>query len=219
MNIQISQEIKERWENTALGVLIYSAKVEESSPQLLEYFQKRIEELHHRYSISDIANMPHIQSTRNAYKAFGKSPSEYRNAAEAMLRRIVKGNRLYHINNVIEVNNLMSVTTGYSIGSYDTDSLFGPVELRRAPDGEKYQGIGKDAVNIEHLPTLYDTQGAFGSPTSDSRRAMVQAGNHNIMSVIYTFDGEGNLYELMDTYCDLLKEYCSVDTIETMLVR
>lgn len=218
MKIQISHEVKERWEDVSLGILIYSVEVQKSSSQLLELFQRSIDELKNQYSMPDIANIPHIQSTRNAYKALGKSPSEYRNAAEAMLRRIVKGNGLYQINNVIEVNNLMSVTTGYSIGSYDTDFLLEPVELRRAPDGEKYQGIGKEAVNIEHLPTLYDEQNAFGNPTSDSRRAMVQSGNHNIMSVIYSFDGESDLEKIMDRYCELLRKYCSVNNIDIMLV-
>lgn len=218
MKIQISHEVKERYKEAALGILIYSAKVEESSSQLSELFQINVDKLNNLYSISDIAGMQHIQSTRNAYKALGKSPSEYRNASEAMLRRIIKGNGLYHINNIVEVNNLMSVTTGYSIGSYDTDSLSELIELRRAPDGEKYQGIGKETINIEHLPTLYDEQGAFGNPTSDSRRAMVQSGNHKIMSVIYSFDGESDLQKVMDRYCELLRKYCSVDKIDIMLV-
>lgn len=218
MKIEIGHEVKERCKEVALGILIYSAKVEESSSQLLELFQINVDRLNNLYSISDIAGMQHIQSTRSAYKALGKSPSEYRNASEAMLRRIIKGNGLYHINNIVEVNNLMSVTTGYSIGSYDTDSISEPVELRRAPDGEKYQGIGKETINIEHLPTLYDEQGAFGNPTSDSRRAMVQSGNRKIMSVIYSFDGESDLQKVMDRYCELLRKYCSVDNIDILLV-
>lgn len=135
-----------------------------------------------------------------------------------MLRRIVKGNGLYEVNNIIDINNLISVTTGYSIGSYDTNMIIGPIELRRAPDCEKYQGIGKEAVNIEHIPTLYDGQGAFGNPTSDSRRAMVQTGKHNIMSVIYSFDGASCLQEIMDRYCGLLREYFSVDDIDTAVI-
>ena len=136
-----------------------------------------------------------------------------------MLRRIVKGNGLYHINNVIEVNNLMSITSGYSIGSYDIDSILAPIELKRAPDGERYEGIGKDGVNIEHLPTLYDKQGAFGNPTSDTRRTMIKPGNRNIMSVIYSFDGKNDLHEIMNKYCDNLKKYCLVNKIDMMIIR
>lgn len=219
MQVQISHEVKDRWKDVCLGLLIYSAIVEESSSQFLELFQRTIEGLKSRYTMQDIADIPHIRSTRNAYKALGKSPSEYRNACEAMLRRIIKGNGLYYINNIIDVNNLMSVTTGYSIGSYDVELLSEPIELKRALDGEKYQGIGKDTVNIEHLPTLHDKKGPFGNPTSDSRRAMIQSGSRTIMSVIYSFDGETDLQEVLDRYCDLLRHYCLVDKIDTMIIR
>lgn len=83
-----------------------------------------------------IAKHPHIAATRQAYKALGASPHEHRNAAEAMLRRVVKQAGLYHINNVVEVNNLISISSGYAIGSYDLDQLQGQVVLpvpRRGP--------------------------------------------------------------------------------------
>lgn len=39
-----------------------------------------------------------------------------------MLRRIVKGNGLYKINNVVEVNNIIFITTEYSVRSYVLDA-------------------------------------------------------------------------------------------------
>ena len=75
-------------------------------------------------------------------------------AAEAMLRRIVKGNGLYRINNVVDINNLISVSSGYSIGAYDMAQLEEFVQLRCAEDGCHYDGIGKSSVNIGHLPVL-----------------------------------------------------------------
>ncbi|MFQ9411453.1 MAG: phenylalanine--tRNA ligase beta subunit-related protein [Evtepia gabavorous] len=75
-----------------------------------------------QYTLDTIAKHPHIAATRQAYKALGASPHEHRNAAEAMLRRVVKQAGLYHINNVVEVNNLISISSGYAIGSYDLTS-------------------------------------------------------------------------------------------------
>ena len=89
----------------------------------------------------------------------GKVSHEYRNAAEAMLRRLVKGSGLYRINNVVDINNLVSVSSGYSIGSYGISELHGPVTLRQAPEDTHYAGIGKDSVNIGFLPVLYDDEG------------------------------------------------------------
>ena len=193
LKVAISDEIKCLCPGAALGVLHYKADVTESSEKLLAAFEHKLAALRDAYTLESIAKNPLIAATRQAYKALGKSPHEYRNAAEAMLRRIVKGSGLYHINNVVEVNNYISVSSGYSIGSYALSGLQGNIELRHAQDGAQYEGIGKGAINIEHLPVLYDDLGAFGNPSSDSRRAMIQKGRHEILSVIYGFDGREEL--------------------------
>ena len=112
MNFFISDELQQLYTDVALGVLHYRANVQKSTPALLELFAKTISELQERCTMDDIAHIPQIAATRNAYKALGKSPHEYRNAAEAMLRRVVKGSGLYHINNIVEINNLVSIFEG-----------------------------------------------------------------------------------------------------------
>ena len=135
-----------------------------------------------------------------------------------MLRRVVKGSGLYHISNVVEVNNYISISSGYSIGSYDLSEVHGMIELRRAEDGAHYDGIGKGRVNIEHLPVLYDELGAFGNPTSDSRRAMIQNGNRDVCSILYGFDGREELKPWMEQFSNMLEQYCGVHGIEAWVV-
>lgn len=216
--ISISSELKELWSDTALGILEYEINVMSSDAELLQNFDSKISQLSETYALDTITKNPHIAATRLAYKAFGKSPHEYRNAAEAMLRRIVKGNGLYHINNVVEINNLISVSSGYSIGSYDTAQLTDFIELRIAPEGTHYDGIGKSSVNISHLPVLYDEWGAFGNPTSDSQRAMIRPGKRIVMSVIYSFDGKDSLKTWMEQYAKELHQQLGVTNIETWIV-
>lgn len=127
MTFTISPAIKQCWPETALGLLLYQVQVAPSSPQLLAQFDQTVASLAQQYTLDTIAKHPHIAATRQAYKALGASPHEHRNAAEAMLRRVVKQAGLYHINNVVEVNNLISISSGYAIGSYDLDQLQGQV--------------------------------------------------------------------------------------------
>ena len=219
MYFSISEEIRSTCPDTALGILHYRASVEQSSPELLKTFEETMAALASSYQMDTIAKNPHIASTRGAYKALGKSPHEYRNAAEAMLRRVVKQSGLYHINNVVEVNNCISVSSGYSIGSYDTGCLKGDVELRRAPEETHYPGIGKGSVNIGCLPVLYDAEGPFGNPTSDSRRAMIQEGERNIVSVLYSFDGPAELKPWMDQFAGMLQQYCGVTQVDQQILE
>lgn len=219
MNIRISKELSALCPGAALMVLSYEAEVQKSSEEFLALLDKTIKELHSRYTMADLPEIPSIKDTRTAYRSLGKSPTAYRNAAEAMLRRIVKGNGLYHINNVVEINNLISVTTGYSVGSYDTDCLSGTVEWKRAPDGENYKGIGKDVLNIEHLPTLYDELGAFGNPTSDSHRAMISMESHRISSIVYSFSGKDQFDTIASQYKEWLTAFCSVEKCDVEIIN
>lgn len=218
MNITISQELRALCPGAALGILHYSVEVGPSSPELLAAFEGALAELAGQYRLETVAQNPHIAATRKAYKALGKNPHEYRNAAEAMLRRVVMGSGLYHINNVVEVNNFISVSSGYSIGSYDASGLRGDVQLRRAEEGAHYAGIGKESVNIGFLPVLYDAEGPFGNPTSDSRRAMIQPGPREVYSILYSFDGPEGLGPWMDRFSEMLCRYCGVSGVQTQIL-
>lgn len=128
-----------------------------------------------------------IAATRKAYKALGKDPARYRPAAEALLRRVAQGKGLFQVNNVVEVNTLLSLETGFSIGTYDLAELHPPLFFRRGRPGEVYEGIGRGPLNLEGLPIFTDTLGPFGSPTSDSARSMVKSETMRILMVLIGF--------------------------------
>ena len=129
MNISIDASLREACPQAALGILRYCGKVEKSGAAFIRRFEQSMEALCAQYETAGIAKMPHVASTRKAYQALGKDPHSYRNAAEAMLRRILKGKGLYYINNAVDINNLLSVTSGYSLGSYDAEKLQGEIVL------------------------------------------------------------------------------------------
>lgn len=219
IKLSISAELAALWPDTALGALLYEADVAPSSPELLALFDEAVAKLSREYTLEAVAKNRRVAATRRAYKALGKPPQEYRCASEAMLRRIAKGSGLYHINNVVEINNLISVSSGYAIGSYDTGALRGAVELRRAEEGAHYGGIGKSSVNIGHLPVLCDEEGPFGNPSSDSRRAMIQPGRREVLSVIYAFDGGEDLDGWLADYARELERHCGVRGVDKRIIR
>jgi DNA/RNA-binding domain of Phe-tRNA-synthetase-like protein len=132
-------------------------------------------------------DLPAVAATRKAYQALGKDPARYRPAAEALLRRVAQGKELFRVTNVVEVNNLLSLETGFSIGTYDVAKLRPPLVFRRGRAGETYEGIGRGPLNLEGLPVFVDTLGPFGSPTSDSARTMVDSETGHILVVLVGF--------------------------------
>ncbi len=158
-----------------------------------------------------------VAATRQAYKALGKDPSRYRPSAEALLRRIALGKGLYRINNVVDVINLVSLRTGYSIGGYDADRITPPVTFRRAA-AESYEAIGRGPINLEGLPVFGDGGGPFGSPTSDSARTMVSPATGRLLMVIIGFGASPDIAAARDLACAELREHCGAKTIETALL-
>ena len=132
-------------------------------------------------------DLPAVAATRQAYRALGKDPARYRPAAEALLRRVAQGKGLFRVNNVVEVNNLLSLKTGFSIGTYDSAQLQLPVLFRRGRASEVYEGIGRGPLNLDGLPVFADARGPFGSPTSDSARSMITDATARVLMVVIGF--------------------------------
>ena len=91
---------------------------------------------------------------------------------------------------MVDANNLVSLETGFSLGSYDLARLEGGLLFRLGEAGEMYAGIGKDGIDLARLPLLADARGPFGSPSSDSQRAMISLESRDILTVIYGFSGQ-----------------------------
>ena len=163
-------------------------------------------------------DLAEIKALRQAYRAAGKDPARYRGSQEALLRRILKGSGLYKVNTIVDINNLVSIESRHSLGTYDVDRLAGDVTFRVGRTGETYKGIGKDELNLEFLPVYADTAGAFGSPSSDSQRAMITADTRRIMMVVTAFSGQEGLPRTIERAEWLLRRYAHAEGVETEIV-
>lgn len=220
MEIKISKEIKEKVPQTKLAILKYTADVKETSTELWAYMNETIiPEINKELENKNVTEFNNVDSSRKAYKAFGKDPGRYRVSSEALIRRIKQGKDLYKINTVVDTNNLISVESGFSAGSYDIDCVKGDIVLKLGKDGESYKGIGKDSVNIENLPVLCDDEGPFGSPTSDSEKAMIGLNSKNIITLIYSFSENEDLSALLDKAAEYIKKYTGAENIEKLIIE
>lgn len=203
-----SEEIKRLEPRVELGVALYEVAVANSVEAEIVDIARRIGAIQQKLSLDRIGDLPALAATRKAYKALGKDPSRYRPSAEALLRRVVQGKGLYQVNNVVDALNLVSVTSGYSIGGYDAAKIIGGITMGKGEAGEPYEAIGRGVLNIEALPVLRDERGAFGSPTSDSRRTMVTDETAYFLAVFFDFSGHPPLlHAAMDDLQHLLETY------------
>lgn len=213
LDITISPELKNKCPSLRLGCIEADVEVTVSSEDLLSEINFRIEQISRSLIIEEISNLPAISVSRKSYKACGKDPARYRLSAEALLRRIVSGKGLYQISNVVDQLNLVSITSGFSIGGYDVSQIHGNITFGIGHAEEPYCGIGKGELNIENLPVFRDEFGAFGTPTSDSQRTEVNDQTRRFLMILIDFGGDGQLNEAMEYSVSLLKKYCQAEEL------
>ena len=190
----------------------------ETTDELWEYLSSRCAEISSRLKVEEISSMPAIRASRAAYKACGKDPARYRLSAEALLRRIVKGESLYRISNIVDIINLVSISTGFSIGGYDVSKIRGSIRFGIGAKDELYSGIGRGELNIEGLPVFRDNQGAFGSPTSDSVRTCVDGNTRRFLMVIIGFGACELLQNAGKMAVQLLSEFAAAKNPEIKII-
>ncbi len=137
------------------------------------------------------AQIEGLRPARDLYHRIGVDPTKLRPSSEALLRRILRGDRLPQINSLVDINNLCSLEFLLPIGLHDLDRLAGDVVLRRGGDGEGYDAIGKGWYNVEGRLTAADDRGPCGSPTSDSQRTMITLATARCLMIIYAPGGYG----------------------------
>jgi len=218
MNISISKELKTNARNLCLGCVSASVKVQKNNEELWEVIDKHIQHLTASVRLESLGSMPQISAMRDAYKSLGKDPSRYRGSAEALLRRILSGKGMYKINTVVDINNLVSLKTFHPVGSYDVSRVKEPLVFRAGLTGESYKGIGKEMINVENLPVFADAEGPYGSPTSDSERAMIRMETSQAMLVIISFTGRTQMEEHMEQAADLLARYSGASNLSCTIV-
>ena len=163
-------------------IIAYSMDVEympsDCVESLISSYESKIME---EYSLEDVLDIPLIKEARDSYKKLGKDPSRYRLACESLLRRLVKGNKLYRINNLVDLGNILSIDTKRSVAVLDYDKIKGDVLIRIGRSDDVYEGIGRGIINIENIPLYEDEIGPFGSTTSDTPRTMVTENTKKIL--------------------------------------
>ena len=117
------------------------------SPQKLR--QAYLEE--QRRVLEKIGNTPlseieTLAGWRAAFRLFGVDPTQYRSAAEALLRRLTKKGDIPSINAVVDICNLVSIRYALPIAAFDLERLSGGITVHFASGAESFTPLGEAAA-------------------------------------------------------------------------
>ena len=215
LKITISKEIKDKLPH--FGVIAFSMNVDVLDSEIIkDAIAEKEQFIAKGYSLEDVLNIPLIKEARDAYKALGKDPSRYRLACESLLRRLVKNQGLYLINNVVDAGNLLSIELFRSTAILDYDKIVGDVFIRLGRETDEYYGIGRGLINVSNIPLYCDEISPFGSPTSDTERTMITKDTKRILAMVICFSD--NRDDVAQITIDLFKKYANAQNIKEIKV-
>lgn len=91
---------------------------------------------------ADVAALPTVAAWRDTYRDFDVNPNRYPCAAESLLRRVAKGDRLPRINALVDLCNAVSLAAELPVASCDVGDIEGTLAVRPAEGGEVYLPLG-----------------------------------------------------------------------------
>ena len=212
MKIKISHAIREACPQLALAVIRCDVKNGETSFELWKEMEMEIHRIKATYLLEEINKRLEIAATRKIYKALGKDPNRYRPSAEALCRRIVRDIPVYKVSTLVDIINLVSIRSGFSIGGFDREKIQGNIELGvgTAAD-DQFEAIGPGLLNVEGLPLYRDQAGGIGTPTSDHERTKISGNTTQLLMIINSYSGTVGLNEAADHAIELLTNYAEIE--------
>ena len=123
-SFQYDQRIIEDYPNLVAGVIVARGLANGRAPQALrERYLNEQAAVKARIGKTPLSELPSLNAWRRAISAFGVSPTKYRSAAEALLRRLTKKGDIPNINTLVDIGNLVSIRYGLPVAIFDTRQI------------------------------------------------------------------------------------------------
>lgn len=133
---------------TTVGGLLHARGVANgpSPPALSAAYLAEQERTLARLNGQSLGTLPSIAAWRRVFSGFGVEPTRYRNAAEALLRRLRKHGEVPSVSLLVDTGNLVSIRYGLPVAVLDVAGVAGTITVRFAQGSEKYTDLGATAV-------------------------------------------------------------------------
>jgi DNA/RNA-binding domain of Phe-tRNA-synthetase-like protein len=141
-------KVSERFPSIRAGVIHARGLSNGPSPQeLLDEYQTGQRTVVQKLGETAIADLPSISAWRRVFAEFGAKPTRYRNAAEALLRRLSKQGGIPTVNTLVDVGNLVSIRYAMPVAVFDQANIAGgSTTVRFATGSELFTDLGSSDI-------------------------------------------------------------------------
>jgi DNA/RNA-binding domain of Phe-tRNA-synthetase-like protein len=133
-----------------VGGVIYATGVHNdlTPPRLAAAFHDETLAARTRIGQTPLFELPTLAAWRKVFRGFGVDPTQYRPAAEALLRRLTKQGELPSIGTLVDLANLVSIRYTLPVAVFDQRGISGGTIVQFARGDERWADLG--ASQTEH---------------------------------------------------------------------
>lgn len=95
-----------------------------------------------------LSELPSLSAWRRVFTGFGVKPTQYRSAAEALLRRLTKQGDIPSLNALVDLGNLVSIRYALPVAILDLAATTGAITVTLAQGSERFTPLGE--AEVEH---------------------------------------------------------------------
>ena len=140
-----SEEAKTRFPDLVVCTgSIRDVKVERHSIEAEMQKRSIMAKMRQNYRVELLKDDPTVRTYRDLYWSLGIDPTKTRPSGEALLRRVLHGNDVPSISNVVDAYDLASLETIIPLSGFDQDLAFPPLETRFSNEKDEFKGISTD---------------------------------------------------------------------------
>jgi DNA/RNA-binding domain of Phe-tRNA-synthetase-like protein len=133
------------------------------------------------------SELAEVSAWRRAYAQMGLKPTQYRSAAEALLRRFRREGDLPRVHPLVDVCNALSLAFALPVAVFDLAGVEGHLEVRPAEGGEEHVGFGGQVEQAEPGEVIFADANRHAHARRwtfrQSRRSTVSADTHDVLIV------------------------------------
>src|SRR6266581_3801939 len=145
---QYHADIVARYPNVTGGVILAQGMTNTPTPEsLLAAYQTEQQAVLQRIGKTPLSQLLSLSAWRSAFRGFGVDPTQYRSAAEALLRRLTKKGDIPSINLLVDLGNLVSIRYALPVAVFDVRAIQGTLTVHFAGGSERYTTLGESEVD------------------------------------------------------------------------
>lgn len=192
---------------------VENVTVKSRVPELEAFKEEVTQEIRGSYDLETVKDDQTFRAYRDFFWRIKVDPTKTRPAAEALIRRVLRGRPLPRINSLVDAYNLASMKSEVAFAAFDSDELGGSLLMRFAVEGEDFLGIGMAKplrltgtevviADGERLVAIY--------PYRDAEECKITEGTRNVLLVACGVPGisEDQLRLAMDLSFELVTRFC-----------